>query len=251
MDLRAILVCVDYADFLEITLPWNRKHFSEILVVTSRNDQRTSDTAHRYASAEVFYTDAFYENGAHFNKWRALEEGLDFRGRKGWICIMDPDILWPRGLDLDSMTFEKGKLYTPLCRIMKDLSQPIPSEEHWDQFPLRPNQTEWAGYSQIFHADDPVLGEPPWHETDWTHAGGADSFFQRKWPKECKVRPGFEALHLGPHGVNWHGRVSPFLDGSTHPDADQRRAWQREMYLSRKRTRSFDSERVKEQDPCE
>lgn len=245
MDLRAILVCVDYADFLEITLPYNLHHFSEVCVVTSKSDDDTIDIACNYChTVRLYRTDAFYENGAHFNKWKALEEGLDFMGRKGWICIMDADILWPRELCLTTLDWKIGNLYTPLCRIMEDLSQPIPNEDWWGKFPLRPNQAEFAGYSQIFHADDPHLGDPPWHQLDWSHAGGADSFFQRKWPASHKIRPDFEALHLGPHGANWHGRTTPFLDGSTHPEANQRRVWQEEMYFSRRRTRSFDSERV-------
>jgi hypothetical protein len=100
----------------------------------------------------------------------------------------------------------------------------IPGEEDWPQFPLHPQQVEWAGYSQIFHASDPVLGSPPWHETNWRHCGGADSFFQAKWSSANKVRPPFEVLHLGPAGVNWCGRAVPYVDGSQHPEAEHRRA---------------------------
>jgi hypothetical protein len=196
-----------------------------------------------------------------FNKWKALEEALDYYGRVGWICLMDADVLWPKGLRIfDSMggvsivgwdgnervlTIEsangvvhlrRSQLCTPMRRMWEEWPstaqlQPktrfdpdtiIPAEEDWSLFPLHPQQREFAGYSQIFHANDPHLGSTPWHEIDWRHAGGADSFFQAKWPDECKVRPPFEVLHLGPAGKNWCGRATPYADGTTHADAATR-----------------------------
>jgi hypothetical protein len=65
----------------------------------------------------------------------------------------------------------------------------IPPENEWTKYPIHRNTKEWAGYSQIFHADDPVLGQPPWYDISWSHAGGADSAFQHKWTEDKKIRP--------------------------------------------------------------
>lgn len=215
--MKAILVSVDYFDLLSLTLPWNRHHFDEVWVVTSVRDEATQRVAMAHG-ANLVLTDLFYADGAHFNKWRALEHGLDQMGRSGWICVMDADVCWPKAVNL---TLKPGCLYTPERRNAPLLPE-IPLEESWSRYPLHRNK-EFAGWTQIFHADDPVLGKPPWYETDWTHAGGADSFFQRKWPGSHKIRPGFEVLHLGERGVNWCGRSSAFLDGTRPEDADQRR----------------------------
>jgi hypothetical protein len=217
----------------------------------------------REAGADVFETTAFKDDGAAFNKWKALEQGLDRMGREGWLCVMDADVLWPhnlevvvgdkfQGLDNDWLSFNVpcvnnlnmrvGQLCTPKRRMCEDLGYGIPDEVTWDNFPLHRQQQEFAGYSQIFHASDPHLGPPPWHQVDWRHAGGADSFFQAKWPDSAKVRPPFEVLHLGPAGQNWWGRATPYLDGTVPEDAAAKAELTRRIWVGRaeRRARGLD-----------
>lgn len=267
-QLRAILVSVDYSDILQYTLPWNRHHFSEVLIVTSHHDVSAHTLALRNG-CRFFATNAFTRNGAVFNKWLALEEGLDHFGRWGWTCLMDADVLWPKVIPQYPM--ERGHLYSPLRRMYENFSDwvhapnpyhpnpgsgaadlsvtlPFPPENQWRQYPVHRNVSEWAGYTQIFHAEDPHLGLPPWHQVDWTHAGGADSFFQFKWPPARKVRPPFEVLHLGPAGRNWCGRSTPYLDGSRHPQAEVRAHRVRELFrgrIGKQGDQRFDHERLK------
>lgn len=240
--MRAILVSVDYADLLSLTLPYNRHHFDDVMVVTSLADTETHEIADQN-NARVFSTNAFYDNEAIFNKWKALEQGLDAFGRTGWLCIMDADVLWPKILP-PNFCMEKYKLYTPYRRMYPSIPQRSPPEEQWSKYPLHRQKTEWAGYSQIFHAEDPCLGEPPWHEQDWTHAGGADSFFQRKWDKSNKVRPNWEVLHLGQPGQNWCGRVSTLADGSTPSEAFQRQEQLQGIFKTRRKNGNFKHEKL-------
>jgi len=219
-----ILVCVDYGDLLEFTLPYNRHHFDDAMIVTSPGDLVTQNIALEN-HCQLHITDAFYRDGADFNKWRALEEGLDIFGRRGIICIMDADILWPKVIP--QWVVNHDHLYTPMRRMMENIehlrSVNVPPETLWSTFPLHRQQAEWAGYTQIFHGDDSHLGATPWHETNWSHAGGADSFFQAKWPKERKLRPPFEVLHLGTCGENWFGRSTQMVDGSIPRDSEERK----------------------------
>ncbi len=241
--MRSITVSVDYGDILAITLPYMRHHFTEAMVVTTPSDCETIAVANAN-HCQVHQTKTFYARGALFNKWAALEEALDLYGRHGWLCILDADVVWPREFPLFSQ--EIGKLYAPLCRWVAEVPSSIPPESAWRKFPLRPNRAEWAGYTQIFHAGDPVLGDPPWHQTNWIHAGGADSFFQRKWAKKDKVRLPFEALHLGPHGRNWCGRVTQRLDKSLNPQAEERQQQLTSIFQMRRKTRNFGREKLKE-----
>lgn len=242
--MRAILVSVDFADLLAITLPHNRHHFKDVCIVTTPSDQATLDVA-AANKAKVFATNAFYDDGAMFNKWKALEQGLDYFERKGWLCIMDADILWPRRIPLTN--YERGCLYTPHRRILHNPAE-WAGQVNWSRYPVKHEQ-EFAGYTQIFHATDTRLGKPPWHEITWRHAGGADSFFQRKWPPGRKVRPRFEVLHLGDPSKNWCGRAVPYVDGTQHPDAEQRVAKLREFIENRTQgpTR-FDGEKLPKND---
>lgn len=210
------MVAVDYADLLSITLPYNRHQFEDVMVVTTPGDDEVADLTRQY-DAQLYVTDSFYNDGAYFNKWLALEEGLGEYGRHGLLCLMDADVLWPK--KIPPSEYQNGILYAPRRRMMETVMLPIPSEEQWPCFRHHYQWREFAGYSQIFHAADPHLGDPPWHETDWRHAGGADSFFQMKWPESDKIRPAWDVLHLGLAGKNWCGRVTPYIDGTQSPFA--------------------------------
>lgn len=216
--LRALIICVDFSDLLAITLPYNRHHFEEVLVVTTPTDKQSQNVA-RNCGADVYETDSFYEPGAVFNKWSPLEEGLDVMGREGWICLIDADILWPK--TLPAFELKPDCLHGPKRRVMTNSFATIPDD--WSEFPFYlPNSKLIAGYSQIFHADDPHISEPPWHETNWVHAAGADSYFQQQWPRRNRLRLPFATLHLGEVGVNWCGRTSPYADGNLPEEAERR-----------------------------
>ena len=212
-DTRAILICVDYSDILDITLQYNIQHFKSVLVVTAPRDQRTVEVA-RSHGADVLMTNVFYEREAVFNKFAAMEFGLDYMGREGWIAVLDADILFPK--DLRGWVKRVGQIYTPRRRMFPKIPcsiNEVPERRKWRQYKLPMGNEEFAGYCQIFHASDPVLGKAPWHNINWTWAGGADSFFHMKWDEKSKIRPPFEVLHLGPAFTNWAGRVTPFADG--------------------------------------
>lgn len=206
MKPRAILVSVNYGDLLGLTLPFNRHHFEEVMVVTTPEDKVTQDVAIANG-ADLHATNAFYDDGADFNKWKALEEGLTVFGRHGWLCLMDADIVFPP--ELPRVEYLCGRLYSPYRHVIHSFdTATIDLTEVYNSRHLFPiyQEREWAGYTQIFHADDPVLPCPPWHEQNWRHAGGADSAFQNLWSKYDKIRLPWNVLHLGDPGYNWCGR---------------------------------------------
>lgn len=237
--MRAIIVCVEYWDYLSVCLPYNIHHFDEVLVVTSHLDTQTQNLC-RQLKVPTFVTDAFYRGGAMFNKWLALEEGLDHFGRHDWICILDADIAIPQSIELPPLII--GNLYGPHRRMGDQLLPP----EDWKSLRLWPLE-EFSGYFQLFHGSDPHLPTPPWHQTNWKHAGGADTFFQELWPVENRVRLTFEVLHIGPNGVNWCGRTTK-LAGKTPDNAIQRKQSLTNFMNQRrklpKNLRNYDNEKL-------
>jgi hypothetical protein len=220
--MNSIVVCVEFDDFLALTLPRNKRHFGRTLVVTSCADVSTQKLALEN-SCECFVTDSFYEHGAMFNKGLALEKGLDVLGREGWICIWDADIVMPNSIEFDK---SKECLYTALRRTL-DFPQDFSDDLDWETVPVTGLECEYPGYFQLFHAS--AARQKPWYETDWTHAGGCDGSFQHRFKR--LARPPFNVLHLGPSvdeaplfhlriGNNWCGRTTPRLDGKPlSPDA--------------------------------
>lgn len=237
--LRAAMVSVDYGDLLEITLPHNRHHFAEVLVVTTPGDLRTQQCALTH-DCRLHLTKAFYHDGADFNKWKALEEGLDAYGRHGWMCLLDADIMWPR--QLVKMYYDPDCLYGP-PRLILPSGKSVPAEEEWQSLGMFPD-CEFAGYTQIFHADCSHLKPAPWHQMDWRHAGGGDTFFQAQWPKRYKIRTPWQVLHLGTPGQNWCGRVTPLTDGTQLPGAKMRSYRLRRFMEQRAKTGRYTHERL-------
>jgi hypothetical protein len=219
--MRAIMTAVDYADILAITLPYNRQHFDDVLIVTTpgKLDKDTRDLASQN-DCRVHCTELFYSGGCPFNKFAALEQGLDIFGRHGVLCVMDADILFPK--HIPQYEIAQDTLYTPQRRMFVDVSQAVPHEPYWASFAYPVANEEFAGYTQIFDAAALIKRMPlPWYPPTNT-AGGADSVFQSRWPAANRQRPPFEVLHLGPACTNWCGRVSPYTDGSVHPEAAAR-----------------------------
>lgn len=197
--MKAITVCVDYAPLLAKTLPHNAIHFDRMVVVTTPEDRATLDLCAEFCNVTAFATRAFYEKNALFNKGKAMEEGFDILGRSGWMMVLDADIVLPHQLPED---LECGNLYSPFRRMCFDGEWD--GDFDWVDYP-RYGDREFAGYCQVFHADDPALKARPWYGVNWRHAGGCDSDFQAKWPEEKKIRPDWEVLHLGRPMHNWGG----------------------------------------------
>lgn len=229
--MRAITVCVEYADFLAITLPRNAQHFDEVMVVTAPQDRFTAEVVESVPNASCYVTDAFYRQGAAFNKGLALEEGLDALGRRDWLVIFDADVVMPAEMNILVNTI--GNLYGAHRRICQDPHQ-WDGGEDWSAWPILQDR-ELAGWFQLFHADDPVLKERPWYGTNWRHAGGCDSVFQDRWPANRKIWLPMEVLHLGEPFTNWYGRHTPYVDGRRPPQADQRRQAMDQMRRDRRR----------------
>lgn len=205
--IKAITVCVNYDDILDVTIDRMVSNVDQLVVVTSTSDKKTKLLCKNKEKVKLLQTDSFYSKGAKFRKGLAIEEGFDFIGRNGWILVIDADILLPEKMPLPAV--EVGKIYSPYRRVLPRLEDAkdymdVSSWGRLDKF----NDQEFAGYFQLFNGSDPVLRKKPWYGIDWMHAGGCDSVFERKWMQTNKVRPNFDVLHIGPIGVNWHGRIT-------------------------------------------
>lgn len=91
---EAVTVCVGYDDFLRETLPHNAQHFDSYLVVTSFEDRATIDLC-KHLSIDCRPTDLFKHGGDIFAKGRAVDWGLGFLRKDGWVAHIDADTWLP------------------------------------------------------------------------------------------------------------------------------------------------------------
>lgn len=238
LSAKAILVCVEYHDILELTIAKNASHFESITVVTTPDDIQTQSVVEKIPNARCYLTNAFYANGCAFNKGAAMEEGFDTAGRNGWIVVMDADIVLPPKINISELSDQK--IYGVQRRMLEDVSSYADGRYHeieeWKTLPTMPDTDIAVGFFQLFNSCAPPLSNRPWYPIEWKHAGGCDSFFERKWSNQNRVRLfDFQVLHLGVPGKNWFGRTTAFLDGTIHEESENRFSQLANMVENRKK----------------
>jgi hypothetical protein len=214
--LKGVVACVGFDDILALTLPRNIRHFSDCVVVTALNDERTARVVAEVAGARLFQTDAFTRNGTPFNRGLAVEEAFDVLGRSGWILHLDADIVLPATFDPGPL--DRNVLYGMARRQIPDGVEDMDLDGDWTRWEALPSGEQVFGYFQLFHAEAAGLGPRPWYPTEYPGAGFSDCGFNAKFPV-CKVLEG-HVLHIGLTGENWFGRATPRLDGEPVPGAE-------------------------------
>ena len=220
--LEGVEVCVGYADFLAVTLPFNIKHFDTFVVVTSSDDVSTQQIAQKYG-ARLVISDRHLEDGADFNKGKLLNDGLAVLSEDSWILLTDADIFLQPNLRecINAYAIDPENLYYS-ARVepqYRDREEWVRSFLQNPQLmhslgihDVNKNCKPW-GYFQLFSKHAKALqgrGRCIYSE-DFRTAGSVDNHFQNLWPKQRKVfLTASRCVHI-PHGsftTNWAGRVS-------------------------------------------
>lgn len=241
MFIEAIIVCVDYADFLAQTLPHNLPHFDRTLVVTAPHDHETQDVCRRLSTA-CLPTNVMYKNGAAFHKARAIDYGLNHLHHNHWIVHLDADMYLP------PMTrrWLEWRHLDPECIYGIDRVNCI-GWECWKQFEAdhQLQHNYYAGLRVPGDGGFPMLGRnlirdyggylptgyfQMWHgkhgrrypiaQGDAEHT---DLLHSIQWDEDKRhLIPEVMAVHLmsnpAPLGSNWKGRTTPrFGPGPLQP----------------------------------
>jgi glycosyltransferase involved in cell wall biosynthesis len=243
MRIEAVIVCQDYSDFLEHTLPENTQHLDNIVVVTHPDDKRTQDVCNRF-SVHFVTTHVMHEKGHQFNKGAAINVGFDNIRGDDWIMHLDADIVLCKDFRrlIDHAQIEQGKIYGA-DRINVygfeawQALQPFIRTHYQDRWFVDPGFCHKAlpaalqgkvkfgarvihkeygyipiGFMQLFHAS---------HAKRYNFfrgsAAGTDCMFPAQWSRHNRVLlPEIICYHLDSEmehaiGTNWRGRKSrPF-----------------------------------------
>lgn len=266
--LKALTVCVGYDDILKITAPWNSDTFDCHLIVTDWEDKKTPDLVDAIVESTldeegngdivpIAYcrTDSFYEDGAVFNKGKAIEWAFDILTEQGtwegWIALLDADVLLPAGwvhrLNLDDL--DPQNLYGFRRKMAPIQDRPAPYYWHFGGEYEVKQDTEIGGWLQLFHTSG--AGPRPWYPTVWEHAGGCDSGFMLKYPREKREWLDQHVIHIGEDGKNWCGRATERIDapGEVTPEMVVNEAAMKDLLDRRKQLgkKAFAFERLDRQ----
>ena len=197
--LDVVIVSVNYNDFLLISLENNLKVFENITVVTSSSDFMCQMICEKF-KVNCIVTDIMYEDGAVFNKGKAINEGIRSITEPDYILLLDADIVVMEEIDVDSL--EDDVLYTsnrymvPNFDLYQSYISGLVSKD--DVFLLEGNNG--LGFFQLFNYG--MNAEYPEYSTD---AADDDFIFRDSFD----LKKGIEkvVIHLGKDS-NWKGRKS-------------------------------------------
>lgn len=228
MKIEAVVVCKNYADFLEHTLPMNMNYLDRIVVVTHPDDKRTQALCNKF-SVDFLDTTEMHRDGDKFNKGRAINLGLSHLRHDGWLLHLDADIVLPhnfRGL-LAQSHLDTKKIYgadrlnvvgADLWHEHKDDIVPL----HRYRYLITPTE-EFPLGSRLLHKEYgycPIGYFQMWHSSARRRypivSGSAendDVLFAVQWPRERReVLPELFVYHLESEkakmGANWDGRTT-------------------------------------------
>jgi hypothetical protein len=235
MRIEAVTVCVDYADFLEVTLPSLISAVDDLVVVTSPRDARTRELCSR-SGVRVACTDTMFSNGRRFSLGAAINAGLSCLPLSDWALVVDADIVLPRTFHktVQHARLDPAKLYGAdrvHCR----------GRAAWDQYCTADRKAlEWevqslrdfpmgarirfpdrfcldlagyapCGYFQLWNAGATGYRDYPADERGT--AEGSDLLFSSRFPRNYReLIPEIVCIQLetdqtgDPVGVNWAGR---------------------------------------------
>jgi hypothetical protein len=187
-----ITACVGYWDVLRQSFPYTAKFASTVYIVTALEEKIPWDLP---ANVVVYRTDAFYRHGAAFNKAAAIREIQDIVHPKhpdDWVLLLDADILAPA--DICFGVCDKHCIYG-VTRL--DYETP----EDFARGDAVSYSHPGAGYFQLYFDKTKRYPESSYDCSE------CDITFYKSFPKAHLV--GGAVSHIGPHTVNWKGRVSP------------------------------------------
>lgn len=202
-----MVISVNYADYLELTLPENVDLFEKLLVVTDEKDAQTLLVCEKYKhkNVECVKTDAFYIHGAPFFKSVGFNAGLKYLNAPDWIITWDADIVIDkRFANIDYSKLNKNFVYGPQHKYH------VAYDEMGSN--LHDSGKACAGFCQLFNAKF-FEGKNYYSPMTSGDCSTDDILFSKQFEKVEYFD--MVAYHLGPiqeSGVpnwNWKGRISP------------------------------------------
>jgi len=211
---KVVTVCVNYSDFLDLTLRNNIKILEKITIVTTPNDKDTQDVCKKWG-ANIILSNACYEDNAPFNKSKminlALKKIYD-SGYNGWVIHTDADILFDPNLTeiLDFENIDPRFLYSAHRYYIRteEALNAYKDGEGYNFNKLREDYIDYkefsmgCGYFQLFHSKHKRL-----YNEEFLAADKSDEWFKNSFGRA--ISTSYFVSHLGEDGgLNWRGRTT-------------------------------------------
>ena len=196
-NLDVIIISVNYNDFLITTLERNSIKFDNITVVTSREDKMCQEICNKFG-VNLIITEIMYEDGANFNKGKAINLAIKSLKNPGFILLIDADIIVKEEINTELLSFDS--LYTSdrwMCSTYEDLLK-IEKEGNIKNYSYN-EVDKGLGFFQLFHYSTGSL-----YPESSDNAAFSDLLFRDRFTKKESINNSI--IHLGRSYQNWDGR---------------------------------------------
>lgn len=223
---EVLIVCVNYSDFLKITLPKNKKQMQNITVITDFNDKETVNICNEN-DVDYILTDEFYRYNFPFIKSAGYTVAFNFLHYKDWVLLIDSDVILNEnfGLYIKENISELNMecIYGCPCALIKNYSDFLLFENKKIQIDeLNFLSDEWLcnGYFQLFNFDKfkdnkiweiyPQTGDGKDEDVLFRLKFGNNYIKDGKWvtDKNFQKMIDLPVIHLGELAMNYKGRKS-------------------------------------------
>lgn len=217
--LEILVTCIGCSKMLEFTAMNNKNHSDSYFVATSEKDIDTIEVCKKLG-LRCLVTNAFYRNGAKFDKGFAHEHMLKNLLFNEFVLFLDVDILLPERFSkyMHNMRLDINKLYGNCrievtkpshCKLLKEdrLCGPVwATDWGFGHFQLFNINSKWLKNKEVlcpsfpterepFGSDDFLFrknfGESPYYIEDFWH-----------WDSNAQEKIGIDVYHIGPIGSN-------------------------------------------------
>jgi hypothetical protein len=203
----AITVCIDYSDFLSITLPNNRAMFDMFVIVTEETDADTIRIAEAH-NCFLIITNLKHAFGAQFNKSAMIVSAQKYLHEtypEAWMCILDADIVLPHMFqNTEFTTLDKSSMYG-LRRYDFETKEDWLQAKNCKEYPLFDTSSIY-GYFQLYYDKTKFYPETSKDCRD------CDTIFQSLFATKRELSTEYAVAHLGFPAINWNGRVTERWD---------------------------------------
>ena len=197
--LDVIIVSVDYSDLLILTLMSNVRIFDNITVITSKSDEECMKICEALG-VSCYSTDCMYDDGASFNKAKAINFGISKLKNPEFVLLLDSDIIVREKIDtriLQSDFFYYCDRY--MIEDYDSYRRYAYGNIAIDSFPRESH--EGLGYFQLFNYSKRNVFPESSSDAAWS-----DIHFRNKFLKRERLESA--VIHLGKDKKNWNGRVT-------------------------------------------
>jgi len=223
MKIEAVTVCMNYGDFLAYSMPLNKPHFDNWIIITTPEDKYTQDICNYYGVKFITsYSAKLY--AGEFHKGECVTEGIAELEKSDWVTLIDADTILQPNFRQTMEILNLGDELDKSCLYTIDRVR-FETFEEWMEFHSHPSynmlnrardgrfclpQFVPTGFFQMWNVKETGIIQ---YIHEWMKVGGEDIRFAFLWPRNKRIFiPETVCYHIASSPeCNWLGRKSkPF-----------------------------------------